>query len=104
MKRYFIASDIHSFFSLYKEALEKNGFDINNPEDIIIICGDIFDRGDDTLYVYNFLRNLPKERRILIRGNHEYLLRDLVKFYYDPDRIKKSWANSFYKVVYKPKE
>ena len=36
--------------------------------------------------------------------NYAFLLRDLVKFYYDPDRIKKSWANSFYKVVYKPKE
>ena len=87
MKRYFIASDIHSFFPLYKEALEKNGFDIDNPEDIIIICGDAFDRGNDTLDVYNFLRKLPKERKILIRGNHEYLLRDLVKrkTFYDYD-------------------
>ena len=87
MKRYFIASDIHGFFSIYKDALDENGWDINNPEHILIICGDIFDRGDDTLKMYEFLKSLPKERRILIRGNHEYLLRALVKRkdFYDHD-------------------
>jgi len=87
MKKYFISSDIHSFFSIYNDALEENGWDINNPDHILIILGDIFDRGDDTLKMYEFLRSLPKERRILIRGNHEYLLRSLVKRkdFYDHD-------------------
>lgn len=74
--KYFVMSDIHSFYDEMQEALSKAGFDINNPEHTIIVCGDIFDRGDQTNEVYEFLISLPKERRVLIRGNHEYLLKD----------------------------
>ena len=77
MKKYFISSDIHSFFDEWQHALKKKGFDIDNPEHIIVLIGDIFDRGKKSLEVYNFIKSLPKERRILIRGNHEILLRDL---------------------------
>lgn len=59
-------------------ALKENGFEVNNPNHILIICGDIFDRGTKPLDVYNFIRELPKERRILVRGNHETLLQELV--------------------------
>lgn len=79
MKRYFISSDVHSFFDEWYDALLNSGFDIDNDEHIIVILGDIFDRGTKPLEVYRFLKTLPKERRILIRGNHEILLRDLVK-------------------------
>lgn len=79
MKRYFISSDIHSFFDEWQKALIKKGFDVNNPEHIIVIVGDIFDRGTQPLEIYNFLKKLPIERRILIRGNHEILLKDLIK-------------------------
>ena len=79
MKKYFVISDIHGFYSVLKKELKKVGFYINNPEHILIVCGDIFDRGKQPLQIYKFLKSLPKERRILIRGNHEYLLRDLVE-------------------------
>lgn len=73
MKQYYIISDIHSFASIMKDSLKKAGFDIANPEHILIVCGDIFDRGIETIEVYNFLKEIPKERCILIRGNHESL-------------------------------
>lgn len=79
MKKYFVVSDIHSFWEEFKKALLDNGFDVNNPEHTLIVCGDLFDRGPDTLQVYQFIKSLPKERRILIRGNHEYLLKELVE-------------------------
>lgn len=79
MKKYFVVSDIHSYFDPLKEALDNSGFKLDNPDHILIVCGDIFDRGDQSLEVYNFLRNMPKEKRVLIRGNHEYLLRELVE-------------------------
>ena len=79
MKKYFCVSDIHSFYTILIKALHKKGFDEHNQDHILIVLGDIFDRGNESLEVYEFLRSLPKERRILIRGNHEYLLRDLVK-------------------------
>lgn len=87
MKKYFCSSDIHGFYDEYMEALNEAGFNISNKNHVLIVCGDIFDRGKKPLEVYEFLRSLPKERRILIRGNHEHLLRDLVarRFPYDND-------------------
>lgn len=77
MKTYFVTSDIHSFYTPFKQALDEAGFDINNPDHILICCGDIFDRGDESLLVYDFIKSLPKSRRILIKGNHEELFLSL---------------------------
>lgn len=77
-KKYFVTSDIHSFYTEFKLALDDAGFDIKNKNHILIVCGDLFDRGGETLETYKFIKSIPKSRRILIRGNHEYLLRDLV--------------------------
>ena len=76
-KKYFAISDIHGFYDEMTLALTNAGFELDNPEHILIVCGDIFDRGKKPLEVYSFLRSLPKERRILIKGNHEALLNDL---------------------------
>ena len=55
------------------DALCKAGFELNNPEHYLVVCGDVFDRGNETLKVYKFLKKIPKERLILIKGNHEDL-------------------------------
>ena len=78
-KTYFVSSDIHGFFDEWMKALNEAGFDKNNPNHILIVLGDIFDRGAQPLEIYKFLLSLPKERRILVRGNHEQLLKELVK-------------------------
>lgn len=77
-KTYFITSDVHSFYTPLMSALIEAGFDYDNPEHILVVNGDLFDRGEETSEVLNFIKSLPKEKRILIRGNHEYLLRDLL--------------------------
>lgn len=79
MKKYFVCSDIHGFYDEWMSALNQAGFDRNNPEHILIVDGDIFDRGSKPLQVYKFLISLPENRTILIRGNHEYLLMDLLE-------------------------
>lgn len=96
-KKYFCTSDIHSFFDIFHKALLKAGFEENNPEHILIVCGDIFDRGDQPLEVYNFLRGLPKERRVLIKGNHEFLLQELVNRGYPSDC---DYWNGTYQTLY----
>lgn len=79
MKTYFISSDIHGFYTYWKDALKEAGFNEDNPEHILIILGDLFDRGYENLKVLNFCKDmLLKDRIILIRGNHEDLLMDLV--------------------------
>ena len=77
-KTYFAISDIHSYFYAMHLALYRAGFRKNNPDHILIVVGDLWDRGPDSLRVYKYIRSLPKKRRILIRGNHEYLLRDAI--------------------------
>lgn len=78
MKKYFFVSDIHSFYTPLIKALNKKGFDVNNQDHILVVLGDVFDRGYETLEVYNFLKSIPKDRLILIRGNHESLYIDLL--------------------------
>ena len=79
MKKYFACSDIHSFYDEWMASLKEVGFKKNNKDHILIILGDLFDRGDKAWKIYRFITSLPEERVVLIKGNHEYLLLDLVK-------------------------
>ena len=76
-KKLFVVSDVHSFYSELKVALEKAGFDENNENNWLISCGDAFDRGEESVAMLHYLMSL--ERKILIRGNHDLLLEDCCK-------------------------
>lgn len=84
-RKYFVVSDIHSFYWQLKEALWKAGFRKTNKNHILIVCGDVFDRGDETVEVYSYLKSIPKKRCILIKGNHESLYKELLTKSF-PDR------------------
>ena len=75
MPKLFVTSDIHSFYTPFKAALNEKGFDKNNPDHYLVVCGDCFDRSDESEELLHFLMSL--ERKILVRGNHDLLLRDL---------------------------
>ena len=78
--KYFCVSDIHSFYKPLMDALTRNDFDIENKNHKLILCGDAFDRGDDTAKVFEFLKKLKNEDRLIyITGNHEDLLFDCIK-------------------------
>ena len=77
-KTYFVTSDIHSYFTLFYNELKKQGFNEKNKNHILIICGDLFDRGNEPQEIIDFILSLPRERCILIRGNHEDLLDNLL--------------------------
>lgn len=70
--KYFVSSDIHGFFSLWQKALKEAGYDENNKNHKIIICGDLFDRGNEAKELLNYL-TLNKDKIIIIKGNHEDL-------------------------------
>lgn len=76
-KKLFIVSDIHGHCTLLKEALAKAGFDKENPEHVLICCGDYFDRGNENLDVLKFFERL--KHKVLLRGNHEDLLLKLLQ-------------------------
>lgn len=74
-KKLFVVSDIHSYYTPLKKALDERGFDPNNENHWLIVCGDAFDRGGESEEVLHFLMSL--ERKILVKGNHDILLEDL---------------------------
>ncbi len=78
--KYFVTSDIHSYYDVFLKALNEQGFEVFNPNHTIIVCGDIFDRGPDSIKIMHFLIDLQKQNRVLlIRGNHEDLLMNCLR-------------------------
>lgn len=84
--KYFVCSDIHGYFNEWLSALKEKGFDINNPEHKIIVCGDLFDRGHQPKQIIDFILS-NKDKFILIRGNHEDLMQDMI------DRNKNTYGD-----------
>lgn len=85
--KYFCVSDIHGYFDQLIDALNKAGFDRENPEHTLVSCGDHFDRGPQPEEVMDYLMSLP--RKVLLRGNHEDLLVNCCKrgFAFNSDRL-----------------
>ena len=76
MKKLFVVSDIHGHYTLMKEALDRAGFDKENPEHLLICCGDYFDRGTENQQVLRFFQRL--KHKVLLCGNHEDMLLKLL--------------------------
>jgi serine/threonine protein phosphatase 1 len=77
--KYFAISDVHSAYTPMVEALVEKGFNCSNPEHKLILCGDAFDRMDETVQVFEFIKELKSQDRLIyIRGNHEDLLFDCI--------------------------
>ena len=91
----FVLSDVHSFYEPMMAALEKNGFDINNPDHHIVACGDLFDRGPDANKVFAFAKRMTDEGRFnYVSGNHEELLFDCVEQIYNGQGISQHHFNN----------
>ncbi len=73
--RYYVVADIHGFFSELRKALLYAGFFADSEPHMLIVCGDMLDRGKETLEMQAFMMELlEKGELIFIRGNHEDLL------------------------------
>lgn len=78
--KFFVCSDIHSAYTPWMKALDEAGFDESNDEHKIIVCGDLFDRMDETKEVYEFaLDMINKDKLIYVAGNHELLLKEMLR-------------------------
>lgn len=76
MKKLFVVSDVHGHYSILKAALDRAGFDPDNAAHLLVCCGDYFDRGDENVQVLHFFERL--EHKVLLRGNHEDMLLELL--------------------------
>ena len=68
----FVVSDIHGHYTLLKESLDMAGFNSEDPDHLLVCCGDYFDRGSENVQVLKFLERL--KNKVLLRGNHEDML------------------------------
>lgn len=86
MPKFFVVSDIHSYYTPLKKVLDEKGFDTTNTDHWLVVCGDCFDRGDESGLVLKFLMGL--ERKVIVKGNHDILLDEccMREFPYGHDR------------------
>lgn len=70
----YVISDIHGEYDLFVKLLRKINF---SPADKMIICGDIIDKGQNSVKLMQFIQSTPNFRCII--GNHEY---DFLKHYW----------------------
>ena len=75
MPKLFVTSDTHSYYLALKNALDEAGFDPNNEDHWLIIDGDVFDRGPDSVELLKFIMSI--ERKVLVKGNHDTLLEEI---------------------------
>ena len=77
--KYYVVSDIHGFYGILRDELEKAGFFSDQEPHKLLVLGDLFDRGKEAVKLQDFIINLMNEDKvILIRGNHEDLFVKMV--------------------------
>ena len=76
--KYYIVSDIHGYCDYLIRDLLKEGYERENQNHTLIVLGDILDRGTQPKETLDFLMAVPKDNLIMVKGNHEYLLENLL--------------------------
>ena len=93
----FVCSDIHSAYTPWMKALDEAGFDPNDDNHKIILCGDLFDRMDGSVEVYKFAMDMIKKDKLTyIVGNHEHLLMQCLERGYP---YSNDFSNGTYKTI-----
>lgn len=93
----FAISDMHSYLTPTLNALKDAGWDENNPEHIIVVCGDALDRGDETAEMVEWLINLiNKGKLIYVRGNHDILMQEMLDRGYSMSHDKHNGTQKSY--------
>ena len=77
--RYYVAADVHGFYSIFRQSLTASGFFNDKEPHKLMILGDVFDRGAEAREMQDFILDLiANDSVILVKGNHEDLFEDFV--------------------------
>lgn len=72
VNKYFVFSDVHGEYDALMSSLTEAGFSINDPNHILISCGDNFDRGPRSKELYSYFSQLKRQGRFIgVKGNHD---------------------------------
>lgn len=78
-KTIFAISDIHGHYTETIKSLKEAGYNENNTQHFLVVCGDIFDRGRENIEIYQWLKKLTDESKaIVIKGNHDSMFIDFL--------------------------
>ena len=73
--KYYVVSDIHGYYAELIKALENAGFFNEKEPCMLIVCGDLLDRGEEAKPLIELMLRLEGEGRLVyVLGNHEELL------------------------------
>ncbi|MBO7615101.1 MAG: metallophosphoesterase [Bacilli bacterium] len=76
----FVVSDIHGFYSEFIRDIHNAGFNEEDDNHLLIVLGDLFDRGEESKSIYTYLKDLTdKKRAVVLHGNHEDFLIDFLE-------------------------
>jgi protein phosphatase len=90
-KRVLVTSDIHGHDALFTQLLQKAAY---SPEDILVVIGDIIDKGSESLKTLRRLMRLAEHGQVIaLIGNVDAWR------LYQIDRIEESSAPAFYEYV-----
>ena len=79
-KEIFTLSDPHGHYTEMINALNEAGYNENNQNHLLIVCGDLFDRGLESVSILNYLYRLTQENKaIVIKGNHDTMFQEFLE-------------------------
>lgn len=80
IKNLYVVADIHGFYDELVECLNKSGYNENDNNNLLIDCGDFFDRGEQAVEIYKYYKRLTDEgKAIILRGNHTTFLEEFLE-------------------------
>lgn len=75
----FCVSDIHGHYTELINCLNKAGYDENNENHLLVVLGDLFDRGTESKKVFNYLYRLSfNNKAVICRGNHDMMFQEFL--------------------------
>ena len=79
-KKIFFISDLHGNYTDTIKCLKNKGYNENNENHLIVVLGDIFDRGQENLEVYEWLYKATKDKKAIVtNGNHHKFFIDFLE-------------------------
>ena len=78
--KYYVVTDVHGYAEECKRALTEKGFFEEKEPSMLVVCGDLLDRGPEAETLVEFMLDIKEQGRLVyILGNHEDLFVDCLQ-------------------------
>jgi len=86
-------SDIHGENTKFHKILKQVEYDPKS--DLLVVCGDLIDRGEDNLAIIETCMKLQKQGAVMLKGNHEQFAQECIRdmICENPSQALQVWVN-----------